>query len=200
MKEGACDEELCPCELSLGDPAATLGQRAVGKPEAAAALTILLLLTGAAVVLWATGRPQGGELWDIHYGVLPWKERLTIAGAVAAGAGAAIALVVGYRKQRDAEDGKFAAAFADAAAQLGDDAPAVRVAGAYALAALADRYNQHRQQCIDALCAHLRLPYDPDAAKRNVSTITRTERQNWSRRPFAGGRPRGAAHDHSHSP
>ncbi len=142
---------------------------------AAAALTILFLLTVAAVVLWATGRPQGGDWWDIHYDVLPWKERLTIAGAVAAGAGAAVALVVGYRKQRDAEDGKFAAAFSDAAAQLGDEAPAVRMAGAYALAALADRYRQHRQQCIDALCAYLRLPYDPDAAKRNVVTITRTE-------------------------
>lgn len=120
---------------------------------AAAALTIVFLLVVAALVLWLTGRPQGGDLWDIHYDVLEWKERLTIAGAVAAGAGAAVALVVAYRKQRDAEEGKFAAGFASAAAQLGDEAPAVRMAGAYALAALADRYRQHRQQCIDALCA-----------------------------------------------
>lgn len=141
----------------------------------AATYTVLGLLATATLVLWLTGRPQGGVLWDIHYDVLPWKERLTIAGAVAAGAGAAIALVVSYRKQRDAEEGKFAAGFAEAATQLGDAAPAVRMAGAYAIAALADRYSQHRQQCIDALCAYIRLPYDPNAAKRNVSTITHTD-------------------------
>lgn len=85
----------------------------------AAALTICSLITAAALVLWLTGRPTGGDWWDIHYDTLEWKDRLTIAGAVAAGAGAAIALVVSYRKQRDAEEGKFSHAFAEAAAQLG---------------------------------------------------------------------------------
>lgn len=58
----------------------------------ASALTILGLLAAAGLALWLTGRPQGGDLWDVHYDTLGWKDRLTIAGAVAAGAGAAIAL------------------------------------------------------------------------------------------------------------
>ncbi len=138
----------------------------------ASALTILGLLAAAGLALWLTGRPQGGDWWDIHYDTLGWKDRLTIAGAVAAGAGAAIALVVSYRKQRDAEEGKFAAAFAAGAAQLGDQAPAVRMAGAYALAALADRHPDRRQQCIDALCGYLRLNYTPEADKKNLTSTT----------------------------
>ena len=138
----------------------------------ASALTILGLLAAAGLALWLTGLPQGGDLWDIHYDTLGWKDRLTIAGAVAAGAGAAIALVVSYRKQRDAEEGKFAAAFAAGAAQLGDQAPAVRMAGAYALAALADRHPDRRQQCVDALCGYLRLHYTPEADKKNLTSTT----------------------------
>lgn len=139
----------------------------------ASTATILALLCAAVLVLWMTGRPEGGEWWDFHPKALEWKERLTIAGAVAAGAGAAIALVVGYRKQRDAEEGKFARAFADAAAQLGNESAAVRMAGAYALAALADRHLGRRQQCIDALCAYLRLKYTPEADEQNLTSTTR---------------------------
>jgi uncharacterized protein YjbI with pentapeptide repeats len=40
--------------------------------------------------------------------------------------------------------------------------PAVRLAGIYAMARLADDWTEQRQQCIDVLCAYLRLPYDPD--------------------------------------
>ena len=80
------------------------------------------------------------------------------------------------RKQRDAEEGKFAAQFAAAAAQLGDDAPAVRIAGAYAVAALADRHQNRSQQCIDVLTGYLRLPYNPDASRNHLigSTTQRT--------------------------
>ena len=53
--------------------------------------------------------------------------------------------------------------FATAAGQLGGDKPpAVRLAGAYALAGLADDWPENRQTCADVLCAYLRLPYDPD--------------------------------------
>ncbi|WGT47980.1 hypothetical protein [Tessaracoccus lacteus] len=130
----------------------------------AAVLTILALLCAAFLVLWATGLPdlkddEDGRWWYLYADTLEWKDRLTIAGAVAAGAGAAFALVIGYRKQSDVEEAKFGAAFADATAQLGDAAPVVRIAGAYALAALADRHMDRRQQCIDGLCAYLRLNY-----------------------------------------
>jgi hypothetical protein len=48
-----------------------------------------------------------------------------------------------------------------AAAQVGNMSAAVRMAGAYAMAALADETGEtaKRQQCIDVPCAYLRLPY-----------------------------------------
>src|SRR5208282_5482086 len=53
--------------------------------------------------------------------------------------------------------------FATAADKLGSDKPpAVRLAGVYAMAGLADDWEENRQTCIDVLCAYLRLPYAPD--------------------------------------
>src|SRR5690242_1423524 len=46
--------------------------------------------------------------------------------------------------------------FATAAGQLGSDKPpAVRLAGVYALAGLADDWPENRQTCVDVLCAYL---------------------------------------------
>ena len=53
--------------------------------------------------------------------------------------------------------------FATAAEQLGNDKPAaVRLAGVYAMAGLADDWPKNRQTCVDVLCGYLRLPYEPD--------------------------------------
>jgi uncharacterized protein YjbI with pentapeptide repeats len=52
--------------------------------------------------------------------------------------------------------------FATAADQLGSDKPAVRLAGVYAMAGLADDWEENRQTCVDVLCAYLRMPYEPD--------------------------------------
>jgi hypothetical protein len=52
--------------------------------------------------------------------------------------------------------------FATAAEQLGSDKPAVRLAGVYAMAGLADDWTEHRQTCVDVLCAYLRMPHEPD--------------------------------------
>jgi uncharacterized protein YjbI with pentapeptide repeats len=53
--------------------------------------------------------------------------------------------------------------FATAAEQLGSDKPAaVRLAGVYAMAGLADDWEENRQTCVDVLCAYLRMPYAPD--------------------------------------
>jgi Pentapeptide repeats (9 copies) len=53
--------------------------------------------------------------------------------------------------------------FATAAGQLGSDKPtAVRLAGVYAMAGLADDWEENRQTCVDVLCGYLRLPYEPD--------------------------------------
>ncbi|MDQ1033616.1 uncharacterized protein YjbI with pentapeptide repeats [Streptomyces sp. V3I8] len=90
---------------------------------------------------------------------------------VVAGAGALVALVVAYRRQRVDEAGAHREAtrlhaerFSQAVDKLGSDSPAVRLGGVHALAGLADDApTQHlRQTCIDVLCAYLQLPFTPD--------------------------------------
>ena len=80
-----------------------------------------------------------------------------------------VALVVAYRRQHLSEatdareyDKALVERFGAAAEQLGADQPAVRLAGAYAMARLADEWPQERQMCIDVLCGYLRLPHAPD--------------------------------------
>ena len=52
--------------------------------------------------------------------------------------------------------------FATAADQLGSDKPAPRLAGVYAMAGLADDWEENRQTCVEVLCAYLRMPYEAD--------------------------------------
>ncbi|MBF6302060.1 pentapeptide repeat-containing protein [Nocardia amamiensis] len=86
-----------------------------------------------------------------------------LALTVVAGVGGVVALVIAYRRQRDLEQSRFVERFGAAAAQLGATDVAVRIAGVYAMAGVADESDgQRRQQCIDVLCGYLRLPYTPD--------------------------------------
>ena len=94
---------------------------------------------------------------------------LQLVFATVAGAGALVALIVAYRRQKITEADSvhdrtrvFNERFTAIAAQLGNDQPAVRLAGVHAMAGLADDWKQNRQTCVDVLCAYLRLPYDPD--------------------------------------
>ncbi len=85
-----------------------------------------------------------------------------VALTVVAGVGGVVALVIAYRRQRDLEQSKFVERFGAAAAQLGATDVAVRIAGVYAMAGVADETDgPRRQQCIDVLCGYLRLPYSP---------------------------------------
>lgn len=92
------------------------------------------------------------------------------ARGVAAGLGAVVALPVSYRRHRielgqsHRDDQRLLTErFASAAGQLGDQQPAVRLAGVHAMARLADDWDEQRQTCIDVLCAYLRLPLDRSA-------------------------------------
>ncbi|WP_189492704.1 hypothetical protein [Streptomyces antnestii] len=98
-------------------------------------------------------------------------DMVKLSFGVVAGAGALVALVVAYRKQRVDEDGALREAtrlhterFTTAVAQLGDASPAIQLGGVHALAGLADDAPtiELRQTCIDVLCAYLRMPYTPD--------------------------------------
>ncbi|MGW4533527.1 pentapeptide repeat-containing protein [Nocardia sp. NPDC004340] len=130
--------------------------RRVGRVRLFTAVT-LALITGIAVAAqWllsrviVTNQNQAAPI-DIT------KLALTVVGGV----GGAVALVVAYRRQRDLEQNRFVERFGAAAAQLGSTDVAVRIAGVYAMAGVADESpGSNRQQCIDVLCGYMRLPYD----------------------------------------
>jgi uncharacterized protein YjbI with pentapeptide repeats len=93
---------------------------------------------------------------------------LQLVFASVAGAGALVALIVAYRKQKVAEADSshdrtrvFNERFTAIATELGDSEPAVRLAGVHAMAGLADDWAANRQTCVDVLCAFLRMPYRP---------------------------------------
>jgi uncharacterized protein YjbI with pentapeptide repeats len=105
-------------------------------------------------------------------------DAIKIALAVVAGAGGVVALVVAYRRQHLSEaanaheyDKALIERFGAAAEQLGADQSSVRMAGAYAMARLADKWPQERQMCIDVLCGYLRMPHasDPPADDRMLA-------------------------------
>jgi uncharacterized protein YjbI with pentapeptide repeats len=65
--------------------------------------------------------------------------------------------------------------FATAVGQLGSESSAVRLAGVYAMAGLADDWVENRQTYVDVLCAYLRIPTDypgdatPDRVQRDYA-------------------------------
>jgi uncharacterized protein YjbI with pentapeptide repeats len=137
----------------------------------ALAACFAVALAGLAA-LWAVA------LVLLHHPALPRSHVISVHDTVGvaqlvfasvAGAGALVALVVAYRRQRVAEDASahdrlrvFNERFIAIATQLGDKEPAVRLAGVHAMAGLADDWVENRQTCVDVLCACLRLPYDSD--------------------------------------
>jgi hypothetical protein len=82
--------------------------------------------------------------------------------------------------------------FATATEQVGSDRPAVRLAGMYAMAGLADEWEENRQTIVNIICAYLRMPFsstaptgkfDPDQdfgdldADEGTGDVWRQERQ-----------------------
>ena len=130
--------------------------------------TGLILLAWLVVAVLATAIPWEG-FWP--KGGQPLA---TVLGGLAVLAGGTLAFYNGRRtREHDRAianeehshetEKELNARFTTAAAQLGDTSPAVRRAGAYALAALADDWdrngNPHQKQvCIDVLCSYLVTP------------------------------------------
>jgi hypothetical protein len=147
----------------------------------------LIMVVGLGVMVWLgfgrpvmLGRPE-------QYSTLSVSERLDalkVVLAVVGGIGAIVALTVAYRKQRDGEIAEyreetkaFAERFGRAVDQLGHAECAVRAGGVYAVAELADEWEDGRQICIDMLCAYLRMPYEPDPTKPGHSAGNKVVRQ-----------------------
>ncbi|MFE0866010.1 hypothetical protein ACFW5P_35245 [Streptomyces rochei] len=151
-----------------------------------------MVVTFAAAVLVA-----GGVLYSLLY-LLDFQDidstaklaartlfdLVKLSFGVVAGAGALVALVVAYRRQRVDEAGAHREAtrlhterFSQAVDKLGSDSPAVRLGGVHALAGLADDApdDNLRQTCIDVLCAYLRLPFPSDPGE-----LERVSLMGWS--------------------
>ncbi|MQM27955.1 hypothetical protein GFD30_20645 [Glycomyces sp. NEAU-7082] len=100
-----------------------------------------------------------------------------------AGIGGVIALTVAYRRQRIIEATEIREAtklfnerFASAAEQLSSQRAANRLAGVYAMAALADDWDAGRQTCINVLCAYVRLPYETPPFRHEREAVGDPER------------------------
>ncbi|RJO74758.1 pentapeptide repeat-containing protein [Nocardia panacis] len=125
--------------------------------------SVLGMITGGlcfgVTIWWAFSRTYGVRPEPAGAG-----ELLRIVGSVVVAVFGLVTVVVTYRRQRDSERGRFAQIFGAAAKQLGDTDVAVRIAGVYAMAGVADEFRSHgrRQQCVDVLCGYLRLPFDAE--------------------------------------
>jgi hypothetical protein len=137
-----------------------------------AIIAIVLPLVGLFgwTVLWSLARLSGFEVswWGGGFGSIPADDRGDLVRdtlAVVALFGATLAAVYAYRKQRLEEAASYRAdadglsrRYQDAAEQLGHASAAVRLAGVYSMARLADEWPEQRQTCVDVLAAYLRMP------------------------------------------
>ena len=94
--------------------------------------------------------------------------------AAGAGAGAAVGLMLAFRRQHhqeistvltdhDATERRITELYTKAVEQLGSDKAPVRLGGLYALARLAEDNQQQRQTIVNVICAYLRMPFLPQA-------------------------------------
>jgi hypothetical protein len=101
------------------------------------------------------------------------SEKSAHAAQEAVGLNRETAAGVAQRAHQDALEKRYQAA----ADQLGHTRAAVRLAGAYAMARLADDWTVRRQECVDVLCAYLRMPWsdaERSAADESDTQLRRT--------------------------
>jgi len=145
-----------------------------------ALFTFLALLTLLGVA-WILNLPLGfpSQRGKINSQQLYDVVRTTVsAGALVGGI---FAIVYAYRKQRIEEGASIRndaellnKRYQDAADQLGHGQAAVRIAGVYAIARLADDWFDNRQMCVDVLCGYLRLPYIPGSESLDEAQVRLT--------------------------
>ncbi|MBM7411989.1 hypothetical protein JOE38_001812 [Clavibacter michiganensis] len=149
-------------------------------------LSLVIVFALATALLWgifvAYGRLAGNDisLFDPAIDSIETADLYDIVRSAVTTAGVfagVFAIVYSYRKQRVQEaastredDAQLADRYKSAAEQLGHEKESVRFAGIYALSRLADDWAEQRQECIDVLCAYLRLPEpsDPDGRAREA--------------------------------
>ncbi|TYB47786.1 pentapeptide repeat-containing protein [Actinomadura chibensis] len=139
----------------------------------------MLAAAGAAVLaIWLTT----AWLLDVADDAPPGTERAKIRVdavrtglAAGGGAGAAVGLMLAFRRQRhaelatalgqlDAAERRITELYNAAAEQLGSDKAPVRLTALYTLERLANDNPRHQQTIVNIICAYLRMPYTPPPA------------------------------------
>lgn len=155
-----------------------MAEQTKSRLSGAVALGLLSVVLVASVVWWLLGLAQSPDL-------NPWDEdkppdlfeMARATATITAIIGAGVGVVLAYRRQKtNEESGRIAVEkhereaitalrerFTTAAGQLGDSSTAIRLAGVYAMSALADDWIAKDKVneagvCVDVLCAYIRSP------------------------------------------
>ncbi|WP_205718370.1 pentapeptide repeat-containing protein [Actinomadura sp. WMMA1423] len=146
----------------------------------AAGFWMLAAAGAAALAIWLTT----AWLLDVADDAPPGTDRAKIRVdavrtglAAGGGAGAAVGLMLAFRRQRhaelataleqlDAAERRITELYNAAAEQLASDKAPVRLTALYTLERLANDNVRHQQTIVNIICAYLRMPYTPPPANR----------------------------------
>lgn len=135
---------------------------------AAAAVVIVALIVTVWLLAIAGGAKAGTDRANSRL------DAVRTGLAAGAGAGAAVGLMLAFRRQhhqevatdltnRDATERRITELYTKAVEQLGNDKAPVRLGGLYALERLAQDNPAQRQTIVNVICAYLRMPFAPEA-------------------------------------
>jgi hypothetical protein len=114
--------------------------------------------------------------------------------AAGAGAGAAVGLILAFRRQHhqevatilddlhatltdlDATERRITELYTKAVEQLGNEKSPVRLGGLYSLERVAQDNPAHRQTIVNVICAYLRMPFSPQGTQWQASARARHRR------------------------
>jgi uncharacterized protein YjbI with pentapeptide repeats len=136
---------------------------------------VVLAFAAVLVAVWATTALLMPQTLDVQPGSERVKQRIDVvrtALAAGAGMGAAITVLLAFRRQHhheeateradhDASERRITELYTKAVEQLGSPQAPVRLGGLYALERLGQAVTDHRQTIVDVICAYLRMPYTP---------------------------------------
>ncbi|MEV5241946.1 pentapeptide repeat-containing protein [Streptomyces cinnamoneus] len=138
---------------------------------------VVLAFTAVLIAVWATTAALMPQTLHAPQGNERVKERIEVVRtglAAGAGVGAAITVLLAFRRQHhheeatersdyDASERRITELYTKAVEQLGSPQAPVRLGGLYALERLGQAVISHRQTIVNVICAYLRMPYTPPA-------------------------------------
>ncbi|MFJ3164391.1 pentapeptide repeat-containing protein [Streptomyces kanasensis] len=138
---------------------------------------VVLAFSAVAAAVWITMAnlwPETDHITDSLDRTRQRNEIVRTALAAGAGVGAAITVLLTFRRQHhhematektehDAYERRVTELYTTAVEQLGSPHAAIRLGGLYALERLGQTAPDHRQTIVNVICAYLRMPYTPPA-------------------------------------